>query len=222
MSSAYSPMAILSLAAQQDKSKLASADAYILLLDMIWNGEHTRLVRNPSAVQFDAGDGLGIQTYQPFSFELDIQQPGGNQLPTIHLHASNVLGLLQSLIEAYAGLAGATCNLYVMNTAQPAGEPAAAFSTTVISSSSTAEIVTFSLSGPSPMRQLFPLFLYRGDVCMWVTKYKGKQCGYKGALTSCDGTYAGANGCTLHDNTIRYGAFPGIGTNGIVIASAMQ
>ena len=220
MSTSYSPMAVLSLAAQQDKSLIASGDAYLLLVDLIWNGEHTRLVRNPSAVQFDAGDGLGLQTYQPYSFEIDIQQPGGNQLPTIHLHASNVLGMLQSLIEAYAGLAGAVCNLYVMNTAHPAGEPAAAIATTILSSSSTAEIVTFTLSAPSPMRQLFPLFLYRGDVCMWVTNYKGKQCGYTGTLPTCDGTYGGADGCTLHDNTVRFGAFPGIGTNGIVIATA--
>ena len=53
----------------------------------------------------------------------------------------------------------------------------------------------------------------------WVSNYKGAQCGYAGSLTNCDGTYNGPNGCLVHDNGTRFGAFPGIGTNGIVLAA---
>jgi phage-related protein len=83
----------------------------------------------------------------------------------------------------------------------------------------TAEVVTFTLSAPSPMRQLFPKYLYRADFCMYVSNYKGPQCRYAGALANCDGTYSGANGCVVHDNAGRFGAFPGIGTNGMVLAA---
>jgi phage-related protein len=38
----------------------------------------------------------------------------------------------------------------------------------------------------------------------------GTECGYFGILTSCDHTIDGANGCEVHDNTIRFGAEPGI------------
>jgi len=219
MSVASSPLAVLSIAAQQDKSKLASGDAWLLLLDLVWNSEHIRLARNVDAVEFDAGDGLGIQTYAPFNFELSVDQPGGGQLPSVNLAASNVLGLLQGVIEQFAGIAGATANLYVYNTAHPAGEPDLAMSATVIRTVCTAETVTLSLSAPSPMRQLFPKFLYRASFCMWVSNYKGPQCQYSGSITNCDGTYDGANGCLVHANGVRFGAFPGIGTNGVVLAS---
>lgn len=212
-------MAVLSLAAQRDKSKLASGDAWILLLDIIWGGEHLRFARNVDPITFDAGDGNGPQVYQAFGFEVKIEDPGNAQLPTISLQASNTMRILQSLIEQYAGVVGATANLYVYNTAHPAGEPDLAISTTVIRTVCSAEIVTLSLSAPNPMRQLFPKFLYRASFCMWVSKYKGPQCLYSGSLANCDGTYDGANGCLVHNNAARFGAFPGIGTNGIAIAS---
>ena len=294
MSAGYSPLAVLSLAAQQDKSKLASGDAWIMLLDLIWSGQHFRFARNVDPVSFDAGDGNGVQTYQPFNFELSVDEPGANQLPTILLRASNTGRILQGIIEQYAGVVGATANIYVYNTAHPAGEPDLAITTEVIRSTCTAELVTFSLSGPSPMRQLFPMFLYRAAFCMWVSNYQGRQCGYvpqpitatvagsdttltiasigsiapagtqlsctvsgyTGAwaaangpqtlsvvnantatiavnssafgavagtpvitLSNCDGTYSGPNGCITHANATRFGAFPGIGTNGIVLAA---
>jgi phage-related protein len=219
MAAGYSPMAVLSLAAQQDKSKLASGDAWILLLDIIWNAEHFRLVRNVDPVTFDAGDGNGPQVYQPFNFELSMEDPGSGQLPTILLKASNTMRILQSIIEQYAGVVGAIANLYVVNTAHPSGEPDLALSTSVMKTTCTASTVTLSLSAPSPMRQLFPSYLYRADFCMWVSNYKGPQCQYSGTIANCDGTYDGANGCQVHNNAIRFGGFPGIGTNGISLAA---
>jgi phage-related protein len=212
-------MAILSIAAQRDKSALASGDAWILLLDLVWNGEHFRLARNVDPISFDAGDGNGLQTYQPFNFELSVEQPSGPQLPTMILRASNTMRILQGVIEQYAGVVGAIANIYVYNTAHPAGEPDLAITSTVMKTACTAATVSLSLSAPSPMRQLFPRFLYRAGFCMWVSRYKGPQCQYAGALANCDGTYNGANGCTVHNNAVRYGAFPGIGTNGTALAA---
>jgi phage-related protein len=212
-------MAVLSLASVRDKSKLASGDAWILLLDIIWNGEHMRFARNVDPIQFDAGDGLGVQTYQPFNFELSVESQSNNQLPSMVLKASNTMRILQGIIEQYAGIVGATANIYVYNTAHPAGEPDLAVTTTIMKTVCTAELATFSLSAPSPMRMLFPRFLYRATFCMWVSNYKGPQCGYTGTIANCDGTYAGVNGCQAHNNQSRYGAFPGIGTNGVALAS---
>ncbi len=219
MAAGYSPMAVLSLAAQQDKSKLASGDAWILLLDLVYNGTHVRLARNVDTVNFDAGDGNGVQPYEPFNFDLTTEQTSSAQLPTILIRASNVMRILQGYIEQYGGLAGAAANIYVYNTANPSGEPDLAIASTVMKTSCTAEVVTLSCSAPSPMRTLFPRFLYRASFCMWVSNYKGKQCGYTGSLPNCDGTFSGANGCTVHSNTVRFGAFPGIGTNGISLAA---
>jgi len=221
MSTGYSPMAVLSIAANQDKSKLASGDAWLLLLDLVYDGTHVRLARNVDAIQFDSGDGNGVQTYQPFNFELTIEESSSAQLPTVIIRASNVMRILQGYIEQYGGLAGATANLYVYNTAHPAGEPDLAYSCTVMKTDCTATIVSLSCSAPSPMRTLFPKYLYRANFCMYVSNYKGKQCGYTGTITNCDGTYDGTNGCVVHSNAQRFGAFPGIGTNGIAIASQL-
>ena len=221
---------ILSLAAQRDKGKLASGDAWLMLLDVIWTGQHVRLARNTDAVQFDAGDGNGLQTYAPFNFDLSVERNPGNQLPSITLKASNVLGLLEGYIEEFAGAVGATANLYFVNTAYPAGESTIAISTTILATTPTDQNVTFTLGSPKPQRQLFPRYLYRADFCIWVTTYntpafqaaglgQGKWCGYTGTLSNCDGTYNGPNGCVVHDNATRFGAFPGIGTNGASIAS---
>jgi len=178
-----------------------------------------RFARNVDPIQFDAGDGNGAQTYQPFNFEFTAEQPGKGQLPTMTLKASNTMRILQGVIEQYGGIAGAIANVYVYNTAHPAGEPDLAVSTTVMKSVCTAELVTFSLSAPSPLRQLFPKYLYRANFCMYVSHYKSIWCGYTGSLTNCDGTYNGANGCQVHNNAGRFGAFPGIGTNGTVLAA---
>jgi phage-related protein len=219
MAAGISPMAILSLAAQRDKSLLASGDAWILLLDVIWNGNHFRMARNVDPITFDAGDGNGLQTYQPFSFDLSTEQSSSGQLPTMTLKASNTMRILQGVIEQYAGIVGAIANIYVYNTAHPAGEPDLALTTTVMKSVCTAELATFSLSAPSPNRTLFPRYLYRATFCMWVSNYKGPQCGYTGSIANCDGTFSGANGCVVHNNAARFGAFPGIGTNGAAVAA---
>ena len=217
------PMNILSLAANADRQKLASGDQWLILLEIIWNGEYIRLARNNEAVTFDAGDGFGPMTYQPFAFDLENHTPSGATLPTVQLKASNVNRMLQGIVEQYLGAVGATANLYVLNTANASGEPDLALSMTIMDTHCTAEQVTFSLGAPSPMRNLFPRFTYRANYCMW--KYKSKQCGYAGSMPTCDLTLGGAspnpNGCEQHNNQTRFGAFPGIGTNGASIASQM-
>jgi phage-related protein len=216
--STFPPVAaILSLAAQADKGKLASGDAVLLLADVVWQGQQIRVARNVDDVTFDAGDGNGPQVYQKFAFEISIEQNSGSQLPSIQFKASNVLGLLQNQLEQYSGIVGGTVNLYVVNTAHPAGEAEIAVSTTVMSTKVDVQNVTFTLGAPKPQLQLFPRFLYRADYCIWT--YKSKQCGYTGSLATCDLSYATPNGCQVHNNATRYGSFPGIAVNGAALAS---
>jgi Domain of unknown function (DUF1833) len=208
---------VLSLAAQADKGKLASGDAWLMLCEVIWNGQYIRVVRNTDSVTFDAGDGLGPQTYQPFNFDLVIERNGNGQLPSIQLKCSNVMGLMEGLIQEYAGAVGAVCNLYFVNTANPSGEGCIALSTTILQTNPTDATVNFTLGAPKPQLALFPRFMYRADFCMW--PYKSEWCGYTGDLPNCDLTYNGADGCVAHGNQQRFGAFPGIGTNGASVAS---
>lgn len=211
-------LAILSRVAAMDKHKIASTTPWLLLVDFQWGSEHVRVVRNPSAVVYDAGDGLGPQTYQPFNFELTgVDTKGDGSLPSITLKASNVNRLLEGALTQYQGAAGATAILYVLNTDNPTGEAELAMQTTIIKTTTSPAWVTFTLSAASPLRMLFPKYLYYQGTCMW--PYKSVQCAYAGTITTCDLTYSGANGCMVHGNQQRFGGFPGIGTNGASIAS---
>jgi phage-related protein len=210
-------MNVLSLAANADRQKLASGDQWLILLAISWNGQYIRLARNNEPVTFDAGDGFGPMVYQPFAFDIESHTPTGAQLPTVLLKASNVNRMLQGIVEQYQGAVGAIAFIYVVNTANPSGEPDLALQMTILDTSCTAQAVTFSLGARSPLRNLFPRFTYQANYCMW--KYKSKQCGYTGNLPTCALTLDGSNGCQAHNNQTRFGGFPGIGTNGAAIAS---
>ena len=211
-------LAPLSLAAAADKHKLASNACWLLLVDFNWNGQHVRIVRNTDPVTFDAGDGAGPQTYQPFSFELeDVQIKNDGSLPTYSLKVSNVNRLIEGYITQYQGAAGSTCSIYVLNTDNPAGEADLSIESTIIRTTTDAKYVTLTLGAPSPLRVLFPRRLYYAGTCMW--RYKSIRCGYTGSLPTCSLTFDGQNGCIAHANQTRFGGFPGVGSNGATAAS---
>ena len=53
-----------------------------------------------------------------------------------------------------------------------------------------------------PMDVVLPPWVI-GPHCPY--RYKGVLCKYAGALPTCDRTYAGANGCVAHANTLNFG-----------------
>lgn len=185
MSTTRPMFSLLSVVANQERHKLASGEPWLLLLDLVYPGaanpgatqQHVRLVRNLDPVTFDAGDGNGPQLYTPFNFELgDVTSTTQGSYPESSIKVSNVMRVLQTTIEAYGGVVGANLNLYVVNAANPAGEPELALAFTVLQTTCDVKLVTFKLGACSPLRRLFPLFMYRPNYCIW--QYKGLQCGY--------------------------------------------
>jgi hypothetical protein len=224
------PYSLLSVIANIERHKLASGEPWILLLDLQWPGDvdptapqqHVRLVRNLDPITFDAGDELGPQVYTPFSFELgDVTIGNNGAVPECDLKASNVMRVLQTTIEQYAGVVGANLFLYVVNAANPAGEPELSMAFTVKQTVCDAKLVTFKLGASSPLRRLFPLLMYWPNFCGW--RYKGAQCGYTGAMPTCSHTIDGATGCKAHfpDQPLRGLFFPGIDTNGAAVGSVV-
>ncbi len=230
---------LLSVVSNIERHRLASGEAFVLLLAITYPGslnptaaqQTVRFARNPDPVTFDAGDGSGPRQYLPFAFELgDLKVSSQGSVPELDLKVSNVMRVLQTVIEQYSGVVGAYCNLYVVNAANPAGEPELAMSFTVKQTVCDAKLVTFKLGAASPLRRLFPLFMYRPNYCIWTfnnptfqalaaaaaaagnTAYRnpGKQCGYLGPMTTCSHTIDGATGCQAHGNLLRIGTFPGV------------
>jgi phage-related protein len=242
------PFSLLSVVANIERHKLASGEPWLLLMDLAWPGanpltdSHVRFVRNPDPVTFDANDGNGAQVYEPFNFQMgDLSVSSNGSVPETEVQASNVMRALQQTIEQYAGVVGASLDLYAVNTANPAGEPDLTLSFTVKQTISDAKLVHFKLGASSPLRRLFPIHMYRPNFCIWqynspplqaataaaiaaghpLKDPPGAQCGYTGPLTTCSHTIDGSNGCIAHNNLIRIGTFPGIDSNGAAAAGVI-
>lgn len=222
------PISLLSVVANIERHKIASGEPFLFLFCLQYPGtanptatqQYVRLVRDNNPITFDAGDGNGPQEYTPFNFSLgEISISSTGAVPELELKASNVMRALQSTLEQYAGAVGGNLTLFVVNTANPAGEAELAMNFTVKQSVADAMFVTMKLGASSPMRRLFPLFMYRPNFCCW--QYKSAQCGYTGTIPTCSKTIDGTTGCQAHfpSSPLRGLFFPGIDSNGASVAS---
>jgi lambda family phage minor tail protein L len=158
------------------------------------------------------------QTYIAFNFDLEpIFDRNTGELQQLKLSVSNVNGMLQGYAEEYGGLVGAKIEFQVVTTTDLDGDPLEFYEFEVIAAQANAQTVDLTLGAPSPLRKKFPKHVYRKDHCMW--RYESVQCGYAGALADCDHTLSGENGCIVHANALRFGAFPSIDSSGIFTAS---
>jgi phage-related protein len=236
---ALPPINLLSVVSNIERHKIASGEPWVLLMDIQWPGDqnptaaqqHLRLIRDVSPMTFDAGDGNGPQVYTPFNFEFgELAMSSNGSVPDTEVKASNVMRVLQMVIEQYAGVVGANLTLYAVNAANPDGEPDLTVSFIIKQSVCNAKQVTFKLGMSSPLRRLFPIHKYYPNYCIWqynspamqaANDPRGQQCGYVGPMTSCSHTIDGPTGCVAHNNLVRIGAFPGIDTNGAAVAGVV-
>jgi phage-related protein len=211
------------VAAAIDKGRVSTPESVLILLKiMVAPGVYVRVVRNNSDVAFDAGDGFGSQTFTAFPFELDVvEETSQGQLPSVNLKVSNVNLALQALMETYDGGVGSTITMYVVDTANPTGESDLSMVFQATEAFSDPNWITFTLGAESPLRRLFPRFLFIANHCIWLIAYKGENCLYAGGLASCDGTLDGPNGCRVHANQGRYGGVPGVDSAGFRGASSI-
>lgn len=212
-------LANISLAATLEKYKLSSGEPWFALVDITWpDGSHLRLCQNTDDVSFDAQDGAGAQTYTAFSFQFEaLEEKSDGSIPKWSVRCSNINRAVEALLEQYSGGVGGAITVYAVNGSNLNAEPEVALYFTIMSSSSNAQWVTFTLGAPSPLRILHPRHVYTPNRCMWV--FKGPECGYTGGLGSCSLRLDGTNGCRAHGNQQRFGAFPGVDSNGIRVVS---
>lgn len=231
MSTARPPISLISVLANIERHAIASGEPWLLLMNIVWPGtpqpgvtqQNIRFVRDLNPFTFDCGDGNGPQVYQPFNFEMgEFNTSSQGSVPSVEISASNVMRVLQSIIEQYAGIVGAQLFLYAVNTANPSGEADLTLQFSIIQTICDAKLVRIKCGASSPMRRLFPLFMYWPNTCMWQYK-SGIGCTYLGALSSCSKTIDGDNGCIAHfpAQTLPALLFPGIDTNGITAAGVV-
>lgn len=203
----------LSVASVIEKNRLSSDTPWLIALDIdvidpaTGNLDETMyLVRNTEAIKFNGHD------YQPASFDIELKEESGTQ-QSIRLAIKDYSKTVQAKMQEYGGGCGFKVSVMVVNAGALDQPPEIIEHFEVIGASSADYVCSFSLGAENALTKNFPRRRQTRDFCQW--RYKGEQCGYVGSLPSCDLTLNGANGCRAHNNSIRFGAFPGINTQDI-------
>lgn len=154
---------------------------------------------------------LGGQLYTAFPFRMDFKYEAG-ALADMTITAKDVTRDLQARMQQYRGAVGFTVYLKIFHQDQTNDGPDFQEEFQVIGSSSNDYTVTWTLGAENLLDRKFPSRRQYRDRCSWT--YKSTDCGYGGAMPSCDYTLGGANGCKAHNNTLNFGGFPGLRASG--------
>jgi phage-related protein len=198
----------LSVATVIEKNKIASAVAFVPLLEIkIVDPITQELVEtvyyanNPVAINFQGN------TYLAAAFTFQKRTSSGS-LGEMSLTVKDYTQALKQRMEAYGGGVGFEVKVLVINTGNLNQPPEIEELFSIISASTKGYDVQFTLGAENPLTVRFPRRMQNRDRCPWI--YKGPECKYAGALPTCDYSLQGPNGCAAHNNTLNFGAFPGI------------
>ncbi len=189
-----------------EKNKLSSTSPWLIFLDLDIGGTSLYLVQNIENISFGGHD------YTAFPFTLDTwTETTQGDVPQLKIQVSNVSRIIQVYAEAVVGAVDSTVTLYLVNS-DNLGEDYADLTLNfrIVKTECDAMWVTFYLGLPSPMHMRFPRYRYFGEHCNWI--FKGAECGYTGATTTCDRTFST---CGTLQNTERFGGFIGLSRSGI-------
>ena len=206
----------ISVPAAQAKSKLSNPDPWLAMILLTVGSAIIRLVRNTANVQFDCGDGNGVQTWQAFAWEFsELNETADGSIPTWGIGISNIRRMVETIIDQYGGVVGSTISVYLVQASRLKREPDLVYDFDVTGRKSTAKAVTLTLGAQSPFRIIFGRHIYGPNNCTYV--YKGAECGYTGTLPTCSYSMGGSNGCRAHfpGQPIPGLFFPGLDSNGL-------
>lgn len=203
----------LSIASTIEKSRVSSKHPWVALVRITWPDDSIlRLARYVDDLVFD--DGTGAATWTAYSWEFDVlEEKSDGSIPTWNVSVSNVARAIEAMLEELGGGVGGHVAIFVVNHVHLKREPALELYFDIVGVRSDVQFVRFKLGAESPFRIMFPRHTYTADRCQW--GYKSVECGYTGEMPTCSFQLGGTNGCRAHDNVQRFGACPGIDSNGV-------
>jgi phage-related protein len=203
----------LSIASVIEKNRLSSDVPWLICIDvgvidpatgtLVSTGHY---VRNTDPITFNGF------TYSPSVFDVELKEESGAQ-QTVRLSFKDYSLTVQRLMQEYGGGVGFTVAIIVVNAGALTQPPEIIENFQVVGAESSNYDCSFLLGAENNITKVFPRRRQTKDYCQW--QFKGDDCGYSGALTSCDLSLNGTNGCKAHDNVVRFGAFPGINTRDV-------
>jgi phage-related protein len=204
----------LSVATAIEANRLSSSVPFLCLIDLEVVNPTTglvvttqRIARNPEDVVFN-GD-----TYMKGSFDIQLTHEAGKP-SEVQLIVNDYTQTIQSYMEQYGGGVGSNVTFYLVNGAALTKPADIIEYFQIIGATASEYVQTFTLGAENALMQTFPRRRQTRDFCQW--RYQSAECGYptNGAKTSCDLTLQGPNGCEAHGNSVNFGAFPGLNSNG--------
>ena len=206
-------MLSISTISRQEKNKLHTGSAFIILLDIVPNvtgAETIRVCYNNEDITWNGN------IYQGFPFEIgEVSQDNTGSEPSVELKVDNVSRAMQSYVEDYKGGNGFTVLLRVVNTEAIAqGVTDAELEERFKVNHCTVEqnFITFTLGTGYSLSTRRPLDRYLKNSCPFV--YKGLRCACTSSLTTCGHTLTE---CRARGNSARFGGFPGIDQKGVYL-----
>lgn len=198
----------LSAVAALEKNKIATTNAFLILIEVQFEGVTIRVVNNNQDIEWPAGSG---QIWTAFPFRLgDITEDSRGEFPSWQLKISNVTKTMERYLEQYKGGTDVKVILrVVMSEHLDLAEPVMYETFSVENTSSDALWSMFNLGPAFSTKRRFPPETYRKNFCQF--KFKGIRCGYNGSAAECNKTL---KRCRELGNSVRFGGEPGISGEG--------
>ncbi|MBR6678714.1 MAG: hypothetical protein IKL58_00125 [Phascolarctobacterium sp.] len=199
-------MISLSAIGKQEKNKLSTDSAFIVLVEIQLKDDVIRLCYNTEDVFWNN------QLWQAFPMQLgEVGEDGAGSDPNVELKVDNVSQALQYHVEEAGGGVGLEVVIRVVNTkALDYEEPETEEHYVVQRCTVDQQFVSFTLGCEYSGRTRRPLDRYMKNNCRF--KYKGIRCAATSSLPTCDHTL---RACRERNNSKRFGGFPGIDQKGV-------
>lgn len=195
-----------------EKNKIASANCWMHLLEITWPHTATllRLTSNNENVTWDG------HSWQAIPMIIGEISENLDEIPVCDIQIGNVHNLVESYLLAYAyytktnGIFPVVIRLMLVNSGNLANTtPEVEHEFELITGTNDVYWSYLQAGVPSPFRKRTPDDRILKNQCRYPV-FKGIECGYAGAGTSCDRTLAT---CRTFGNSGRYGGFPSVNDN---------
>jgi hypothetical protein len=203
----------LSVASVIEKNKISSDVPWLICLDIDVIDPDTgevvetgHYVLNTEQIEFNG------HSYIPASFDIELKEESGAQ-QNVRLSFRDYSLTIQRKMQQYGGGVGFTVAVMVVNAGALNQPPEIVENFEVVGAESSNYSCSFMLGAENNVTKIFPRRRQMKDYCQW--RYKSEECGYTGSLPSCDLSIKGANGCSVHQNVVHFGAFPGINSRDV-------